>query len=550
MTRGKRARARTAQDQRRLQEEIRQLRTEIELETARAAEARAGAERAARARRLLAEERRATDARLARYVAEAARRADGAVRTRDQLARALRKVRAADDNLTGAVATPDSFDQARQAGLPMTIPAVHRSAGNDYKKLWYRKKSGADLDLTRQVSLEGWVPEGTEDTVASHGRYALSRPGDTHPEACWTWAVPPWMRIPDGTGDAPALRARLGAVTTGAPRLPDTAYPGPGLRPDAVFHAPWRLPPLIGHPADALDQLHWYRRSAWAQDWQPGREPVPMWLPTEHCSGFPAARPLPEGVDVRLPFPTVYAALSTPWTLEPNPEAAHPLLNAHPLFAYARGKLGTDLDPPTLATVLSRLQATGLDDRSELPSPLEFLDGYGGAVEGVLLTADDRGVPGDDIAWCMSIHHPMGMPLARIAIPASRARSRWRRQLDNLVAGIALSCWHEARALPPRLSDRAAGIGPSAIADPGDLHVLDIDATSPRRAHPGPDDPGDGPGVRAHLRRGHWRDQHVGPGRRARRWTWVRSAAVHGGLDGGGQVYVLRDRDAARSDSS
>ncbi|MEV8474298.1 hypothetical protein, partial [Streptomyces sp. NPDC051173] len=124
---------------------------------------------------------------------------------------------------------------------------------------------------------------------------------------------------------------------------------------------------------------------------------------------------------------------------------------------------------------------TGLTDRSDLPSPLEFLDRYGGFVEGVLLTADGHGVPGDDIAWCVVIYHPMGMPLGRIAIPASRRRATWRRQVNNLIAGIALSCWHETTALPARLTGKPR-IG-AANTDSGALHVIDIDATSPHRGH-------------------------------------------------------------------
>ncbi|WIX84271.1 hypothetical protein QRX50_20730 [Amycolatopsis carbonis] len=279
----------------------------------------------------------------------------------------------------------------------------------------------------------------------------------------------------------------------------------------------------------------------------PDRRPVPMWLPGEHSSAFPAARALPDEVELRLPFPTVFAVLSTPWRIEPNHENKHPMLDGHPLFTYARGRLGTDLAPPELGDVLTRLQATGLAERDDLPSPLEFLDGYGGYVEGVLLTADDHGVPGDDVAWCVAIYHPTGLPLARVAIPASRTRAQWRRPLGNLIAGIALSCWHEAQDLPARLSDHPApGIG-APLVDTGELHVLDIDATSPRRTH----DPAEtaGPGVRPHLRRGHWRDQPVGPGRRERRWTWVRSTTVHGSLTGGGQVYVLRDRSPVMNQS-
>ncbi|MEV4604930.1 hypothetical protein AB0K15_47250 [Amycolatopsis sp. NPDC049253] len=61
---------------------------------------------------------------------------------------------------------------------------------------------------------------------------------------------------------------------------------------------------------------------------------MPLWLRGEHSSAFPAARPLPEEVELRLPFATV-AVLSTPWRIEPNYENKHPMLDGHPPFTYA-----------------------------------------------------------------------------------------------------------------------------------------------------------------------------------------------------------------------
>ncbi|QRP42938.1 hypothetical protein [Amycolatopsis sp. FDAARGOS 1241] len=79
MTRGKKARSRHAQAERSVAAEIQQLRQELEQETLQAAEARAGAERTAEARRQLAEERRVSQPRLAACIAEATRRAEGAI---------------------------------------------------------------------------------------------------------------------------------------------------------------------------------------------------------------------------------------------------------------------------------------------------------------------------------------------------------------------------------------------------------------------------------------------------------------------------------------
>ncbi|MFG1642655.1 hypothetical protein ACGFMK_20380 [Amycolatopsis sp. NPDC049252] len=538
MTRGKRARARQGRAERALREEIAWLREEIDLETRRAAQARAAAEQVAEAREQLAQERRLTARRLAPYAAEARRRAEGAIRTREQLKAVARKVRAVDEELTGAVGDSDSISEIQQAGVPVSFPGLHSSASDRYRQVWLNKRIGTPMPQ-RQLSLRGWIPDDVEENPDEFAGYAYTYPVDVTPQACWAWAIPPWMRIPTDESDAPELRTQFGAIGAGAPQrtIPDFPIGVPALRRDMLMMAPWRHLPLISHPGDALDLGYWYRRSTWAQDWHRDAEPVPMWLPAEHSSSFPAARALPDEVDLRLPFPAVFAVLSTPWRIDPHPDAGtHPLLSQHPLFMHARGRLGDDLMPPTLEEVLGRLQATGLTDRGDLPSPLEFLDRYGGYVEGVLLTADEHGVPGDDIAWCVVIYHPMGMPLGRITIPASRRHATWRQQVDNLIAGIALSCWHETTTLPARLTGKPR-IG-AATTDPGALHVIDIDATSPHRAHP--DGEENGAAVRPHLRRGHWRHQRIGHERRERRWTWVRATAVHGGSAGRGQVYILR----------
>jgi hypothetical protein len=194
-----------------------------------------------------------------------------------------------------------------------------------------------------------------------------------------------------------------------------------------------------------------------------------------------------------------------------------------------------------LATHLARLQATGLTDRAQFPTPLEALDHFGGVVEGLLLTAHPDGTPRDDFAWCIAIGHPSGFPLARITVPASRTASGWRTQVDNITAGIALSCWHDPLpASPPpsatpstRQTDQHA-----TVADASIVRVLDIDATSP----PSRPNPSAEPGHSAqpHLRRGHFRKQRVGPARQERRWTWVRPTTVNGNPPALTQVYLLR----------
>jgi hypothetical protein len=178
-------------------------------------------------------------------------------------------------------------------------------------------------------------------------------------------------------------------------------------------------------------------------------DPVPFWLPAEHSVSYPQAHALPTGTPLRLPYPAVFVALASPWQLNPTAAEESPPSDAiRTLMLYARGRAARG-QAETLATVLNRLHAAGPIDRTDLPTPLQAVSHYGGQVEGVILTADRDGVPEDDFAWCIAIGHPTGLPLGRIAVPASRANTAWRTQIDNVLAGIALSSWHEPGDAPP-----------------------------------------------------------------------------------------------------
>ncbi|SDM83080.1 hypothetical protein [Allokutzneria albata] len=546
--RGKHKRARANREARAQSAEIKRLRDEIEAEVQRAATAKDRAAQARAARARLAEERELTARRLRMIQDDASKQTAAAARTVDRLEAALREVRAADEGLERASSGHQVVDDASRAGIRVKFPAVHENASPEFLGLWYRKQVGTELQSTRTVSLKGWVPPETESDDESYALYARSFALHEHPEAIWTWAVPPWMGLPTDTSDAPELRAQLGATTTGAPQLPTTAFPGPSLRPDAVIVTPWRHAPMIPHPADATDLAYWYRRSTFSQLWHTEDVAVPFWLPAEHSTSFPDARALPDEVDVRLPFRQVFVVLSEPWRIEPNRRHKNRFLRtAFPLMMFARGTAANGYGPPELCEALSRLQATGLTYRSDLPTPLETLDAFGGYVEGLIVTADGNGVPGDDFAWCVVIYHPFGFPLGRIAIPASRAQSAWRPQVGNIIAGTALSCWHRPSVLPPRQNPNRTGIAAridDGADDPAGVHVLDVEATSPRA--PREQDEETLRTQRPHLRRGHWRHQPVGAGRREKRWTWVKATSVHGGATSRHQVYVLRPTPATR----
>lgn len=191
-----------------------------------------------------------------------------------QLRAALVELRRVDDRLTSATgsgsprhAAVTRAHQAGAAGLRITTPDVHRGAPQGYRRHWYRTTLAAG-EPEVSLPLQGWVPDGIATDRDTLARFALSTTHATTAEAGWCWAVPPWLRQPDGT-DAPRLRAALGATTSGAPapldRPHSQPYSGPPLPADATVTLPWRNRPLLDHPTDAADLAHWYQRSAWAQ---------------------------------------------------------------------------------------------------------------------------------------------------------------------------------------------------------------------------------------------------------------------------------------------
>jgi hypothetical protein len=542
--RGKHQQARQNRQARATQAELQRLRAEIETETQRAAAARAGAEQTRAARRRLTRELAATGGRLQPHHRIAARVVAAAVQASTAIAAARQDLDAVERELSRF--SDATVREIRQTGVKFRFTQVHRSADDRYVHTWYRKKAGTAFDGHRAVHLSGWVPDGTPADRQALAPFATATVADTCAEACWAWALPPWLRLPQGTDDAPALRRQLGATTAGSPVMPDGPYPGPHPRPDAVLTVPWRHLPLVTIPADAVDLAHWYHRSAWIQQWFPEQTPVPFWLPTEHATAYPQARPLPTGTDIRLPYPMVLAALAIPWRIEPRPGALPAqLATAQLLMLHARDR-AAEAAPAPLFSHLARLQAGDLTDRTQLPTPLEALDHFGGVVEGLLLTAHPDGTPRDEFAWCIAIGHPSSFPLARITVPASRNTSGWRTPIDNITAGIALSCWHESPPTPPRSLAREGGPADHSpsYADVSGVRVLDVDATSPptrpTASAPTPYN------ARPHLRCGHWRKQRVGPKRQDRRWTWVRPTTVNGTPPEINQVYLLRSRQSGQ----
>ena len=536
---GKHQHARRNRQAKEIQAQLEKLRVEIDAESRRVSSTQDGAQQTRAARRRLTQELAVTDNRLRPQQNVAGRVVSAAVRASTVIADARREVDAVERVLSRL--TPSTVREVRQTGMKLRFTQVHRSAAERYVHTWYRKQTGAEFGDTRTVHLSGWVPEDTSTDRAALAPFATSTVLDTSPQAAWAWAVPPWLRHPDTGDDAGELRRRLGATTSSAPAMPSSAYPGPYLRADATVTTPWRHLPLIAAPADAVDLVHWYHRSAWIQRWHPEQTAVPFWLPAEHAVAYPQARPLPEGTDIRLPFPLVFAAFATPWRIEPlADDFPADLISTQLVMLHARGR-AANVPGASLATHLARLQATGLTDRNKLPTPLEALDRFGGVVEGLLLAANQDGTPKDEFAWCIAIGHPIGLPIARITIPASRTANGWRTEVDNITAGIAFSCWHDplpSEAPSTRQPSRHTGRLLARTADIPAVRVLDIDATSPQQQRNNSAQPATN--ARPHLRRGHFRKQRVGPGRQDRRWTWVRPTTVNGGSSQADKIYLLR----------
>jgi hypothetical protein len=112
----------------------------------------------------------------------------------------------------------------------MRFPDVHRSADERFVDTWYRKKTGTAFDNTRTISLSGWIPDDTPADVPALAPFATSTVLDTSPQACWAWAVPPWLRLPADASDAPrsyapsSAPAPAGLRRCHGSRTPDRRY--------------------------------------------------------------------------------------------------------------------------------------------------------------------------------------------------------------------------------------------------------------------------------------------------------------------------------------
>lgn len=536
MARGKHERRRAGRCRRAVEQEIAALEVEVAEENAALALVQQQAQKTRAARRRLGVENDRTASSLAPAEAAAATAEQAAAAAWRDIRTAIAELERFDRSLTPhkrrpghAQAVADTVDAAMAGGFHLDPGDVaYRGAPTDYVEHAFRTRIGVQARFRQVVDMSGWVPADVGNEPARVAPYAQARVTDQTRAALWSYAIPPWTAIPDGT-DAARLRAQLGATNSGEPDPPPGEFPGQAPR-SMTIDKPWRHTPLIPHARDGADLGYWYHRAAWAQGWLTHDQPVPFWLPAEHATGFAQAAPLPDGVDLRLPFPTVCALFERPWDLTAT-EPSHEVPYATLLFA--RGHTVAHR-APTIEDHRRRIPLA----RAELPTPLELVEHLGADVEGLIFRADEHGRPTDDIAWCLAINHPWGLPLGRIVVPARRSLTRWRTPVENILAGLCLSHWH-ATSRPGTVGEHTSVGAPSdpATGDVPDVRVLDIGATSPDRARIG--DARATTARRAHLRRGCWRWQWVGPGRARQRATWVRDTTVRGTGSIGHQVYRL-----------
>ncbi len=233
----------------------------------------------------LSREQAATARRLTPHESAAGRLVRAARQASTAIAEARSELAAVERELS--TFSDPTVQQTRQLGVTFQLPDVHGSADERYVTTWYRKKTGHDLDPRHTSSCGAGFPTASPTIWTPCARSPCPPPRDTTPQACYAWAIPPWLRHPDTRDDAPQLRRQLGATTSGAPRLPDHPYPGPALLPGALLSVPWRHALVLTQPVDAVELAYWYRRSAWSQHWHPEAAPVPFWLPTEHAVTYP-----------------------------------------------------------------------------------------------------------------------------------------------------------------------------------------------------------------------------------------------------------------------
>ncbi len=155
---------------------------------------------------------------------------------------------------------------------------------------------------------------------------------------------------------------------------------------------------------------------------------------------------------------------------------------------------------------------------------LDLIAARGALIEGVLLLSDYEGIPNGRVAWCIAVPARTGV-LGRWALPAHRDRTAYADQIDTLLAVAAWADWHEPGDPETTTTSHRRSAALQHAAAAGKVHVLNATRTASVAARTNPT----GRTVTAHIRRGHWRRQHVGVGRSQIRMVRVSPAIVGAG---------------------
>ncbi|GAT07718.1 hypothetical protein H7I77_09795 [Mycolicibacterium novocastrense] len=296
---------------------------------------------------------------------------------------------------------------------------------------------------------------------------------------------------------------------------------------------PLHPPPRHPSPADAVALRHWYSLAAagaWARSDGTessrgyGETAVALaaasnfWMPPGQVHGYLDSDPITndDRARIRLAYPNVFLALGKPIVLEANP-AAEPV-DTERLEAITLRLVQARKFTNSSNWVLSNLTAVNQIN------VLDLIAARGALIEGVLLLSDYQGIPNGRLAWCVAVPARTGV-LGRWALPAQRDRTAYADQVDALLAVAAWADWHEPADPEATTTSHRRSAALQHAAAAGKVHVLNATRTASTAARPNPT----GRTVTAHIRRGHWRRQHVGVGRSQIRMVRVSPAIVGAG---------------------
>jgi hypothetical protein len=227
--------------------------------------------------------------------------------------------------------------------------------------------------------------------------------------------------------------------------------------------------------------------------------------------------------ELRLPYPQVLVTIADPLALPPSATIA-------PEDADRVNATLVEADIAVADLVQGHRWTGGLGAllHHGAPNPADLLSGVhaldvaavrGATVEGVLLLADSLGRLEDAFAWCLAVPGSRGGVLSRLVVPALLSATGYRPQLLNVAAVASWGAWHAPDVESPvqpgmssRDVERAVRTREFRDLEPrggaGAVRVLDIRRTSGVSSV----SPASGRSVAPHVRRGHWRRQHHGPG--------------------------------------